>query len=220
MIQDPARRQMVDQQVRAWDVFDPMVLDVMTQVRRECFVPEIFRGVAFADAPVQLGHGQTMLPPSLDGRILGALNVVKSDEVLDVGTGSGFLAACLGRLSARVRSVEIYPDLAERATANLLAAAANNVVVTIADALQLNEESRFDVIAVSGSIADPGPISDHCFARALKPGGRLFLVTGQAPAMQARRIVRLSATEWRQEVLFETSVMPLVNGGMRSAFVF
>ncbi|HTE42005.1 MAG TPA: protein-L-isoaspartate O-methyltransferase [Steroidobacteraceae bacterium] len=220
MLQDPARRQMVDQQVRAWDVFDPLVLDAMTQVRRECFVPAIFQGVAFADAPVQLGHGQIMLPPSLDGRILAALNVVKSDEVLDVGTGSGFLAACLGRLGARVRSLEIYPDLAERATANLLAAAANNVVVDIADALQLSDESRFDVIAVSGSVTDPGSLADNRFARALRPGGRLFLVTGQAPAMQARRIVRLSATEWRQEVIFETSVMPLVNGGLRSHFVF
>jgi protein-L-isoaspartate(D-aspartate) O-methyltransferase len=211
---------MVDQQVRAWDVFDSTVLDALAQVRREGFVPEIFRSVAFADAPVPLGHGQSMLPPNVDGRILSALNVVKADEVLEVGTGSGFLAACLGRLAARVRSLEIYPDLAERATANLLAAAANNVVVEVADALQLTDETRYDVIAVTGSVAEPGPLAENRFARALKLGGRLFLVTGRGPAMHATRIVRLSATDWRQEVIFETSMTPLVNAGPRSAFVF
>lgn len=213
---DTARHQMVEQQVRAWDVLDMKVLGVLDAVRREAFVPEGFRDVAFADAPIPLGEGQSMLPPKLDGRILQALELTPQDDVLDVGSGSGYLAACLGKLAARVRSIEIFPSLAAFATRNLLAAAANNVVVETADALALDESGRYDAIAVSASL----PVYDERFERALKVGGRLFIVVGQAPAMEAWKVTRTGEREWSRVSLFETVVEPLVGAPQPSPFVF
>jgi protein-L-isoaspartate(D-aspartate) O-methyltransferase len=135
---------------------------------------------------------------------------------LDVGTGSGFLAACLGKLAAEVRSVEIFADLAHSAATNLYASASNNVVVQTMDVWQLAEQERYDAIAVTGSL----PVYDERFARALKIGGRLFVVVGQAPVMQALKIVRTGASIWRREPLFETVVEPLVNAGSVSTFKF
>jgi protein-L-isoaspartate(D-aspartate) O-methyltransferase len=211
-----ARQQMILQQVRAWEVLDHAVLAVLGQVKREDFVPAAYRHVAFADAGVPLGHGQQMLPPKLDGKILQALAVQPSDQVLDVGAGSGFLAACLGRLGAHVRSLEVFPDLAENARANLHRAAANNVAVDVADAMQLNEDQRYDAIAVTGSLA----IYDERFQRALKIGGRLFVVLGTGPVMEAVKIVRLGADYFTREPLFETAIEPMVNAARPSGFVF
>jgi protein-L-isoaspartate(D-aspartate) O-methyltransferase len=215
-----ARQQMIEQQVRTWAVLDAGVLNVLRQVRREDFVPAVFRNVAFADSNVPLGHGQWMLAPKIDGKILQALAVAQSDQVLDVGTGSGFLAACLGQLGAHVRSLEIFPDLAERAMANLHRAAANNVIVEVADALQLGDEERYDAIAVTGSLPVMDQSADNRFARALKVGGRLFVVTGVAPVMEAVKITRTSQTQWYREELFETALPQLINATRPSAFVF
>jgi protein-L-isoaspartate(D-aspartate) O-methyltransferase len=217
---DYARQQMIEQQVRTWSVLDPAVLAVLGDVRREHFVPPAFRGVAFADSNVPLDHGQCMLAPKIDGKILQALAVQPDEEVLDVGTGSGFLAACLARLSERVRSIEIFPDLAERAIANLHAAAINNCVVNVSDALHLTDEDRYHAIAVTASLPVLGELRDNPFARALKVGGRLFLIAGEAPVMEALKITRVAQNEWRQETLFETVVPPLVGARAPSPFVF
>lgn len=211
-----ARQQMVDQQVRAWAIPEPEVLAVMTSVRREMFVPAHLRQVAFADAAVPLAHQQVMLSPQHDGRILQALAVQPTDHVLDVGTGSGFLAACLGRLGRHVQSIEIYPDLAAQAQANLLAAVINNVVVETGDATRLADENRYDAIAVTGSL----PMYDERFQRALKVGGRLFAIVGTHPVMEAIKITRLAPDQFAREVLFETSAPPLINAARPSAFVF
>lgn len=211
-----ARQQMIEQQVHAWEVFDDRVLNAMREVRREQFTPAAYREVAFADAPIPLGHGQFMLPPKLDGRILQALEVKPDDVVLDVGTGSGYLAGCLGRLAARVQSLEIFADLAEQARARLFDAAINNVGIEVADAMQLQENARYDVIAVSSSLA----IYDERFQRALKPGGRLFIVVGQAPVMEAWKVTRIGEREWQRESLFETSIEPLVHSPRPPEFVF
>jgi len=213
---ETARDQMVEQQVRAWDVLDLDVLAVLRTVRREAFVPPEYRNLAFADAPIPLGHEEVMLPPKMDGRILQALALKPTDEVLDVGSGSGFLAACIGRLAARVRSIEIHPDLAARARGNLLAASANNVVVESGDATQLDEAGRYDAIAVSSSL----PIYDERYERALKVGGRLFIVVGESPVMEAWQVTRTGANEWSRVGLFETSIPALVNARLPSRFVF
>jgi protein-L-isoaspartate(D-aspartate) O-methyltransferase len=150
------------------------------------------------------------------GRILQALEVTEGSVALEVGAGTGYLSACLGKLASRVRSFEIFPDLAEQARANLLAGRINNVSVEAADAMQLNEQSAYDVIAVTGSL----PIYDERFQQALRIGGRLFVVVGQAPIMEAWRVVRVGEREWQRQALFETVLEPLVNAARPSAFVF
>lgn len=211
-----ARQQMIEQQVNTWDVFDERVLNTMREVPRELFTPREWQGVAFADAPIPLPHGQSMLPPKVHGRILQALDLGAEDVVLEAGTGSGYLAACLGKLAARVRSLEIFPDLAEYARKQLLAAASNNVAVETADAMQLDEQGHYDAIAVTGSL----PVYDERFQRALKVGGRLFVVIGQAPVMEAWKVTRVGEREWQRESLFETVIDPLVNAPRPSSFVF
>jgi protein-L-isoaspartate(D-aspartate) O-methyltransferase len=213
---EAARQQMVEQQVRAWDVLDPKVLEVLRRVRREAFVPAAFSELAFADAPIPLGHGEVMLPPKLDGKILQALDLKPTDAVLDVGSGTGFLAACLSRMAARVRSIEIHGGLAELATRNLLNAAANNVAVEKADAMQLAETGQYDAIAISSSL----PVYDSRFEQALKTGGRLFVVVGEAPVMEAWLVTRTGDSTWSRVAQFETSIPALVNAQHPSRFVF
>lgn len=210
------RNQMVEQQVQAWEVFDERALNAMRELNREDFVPPAYRMVAYADAGIPLPQGQTMLPPKIHGRILQALDLQPSDLALEVGTGSGYLTACMGKLCARVRSLEIHAELSEFARANLLAAAINNVAVDTEDAMQLDESEHYDAIAVTGSL----PIYDERFQRALKIGGRLFVVVGTLPVMEAWKVTRLGEREWQRESLFETIIDPLVNAPRPSQFVF
>lgn len=157
-----------------------------------------------------------MLPPKIDGRILQALELRPTDLVLDVGSGSGFLAACMGRLAGRVRSIEIVPQLAEFAAANILAAAVNNVAVETGDAMRLDETGVYDAIAVTASL----PLYDDRFARALRIGGRLFVVVGTGPIMEALKITRTGEREWQRESLFETVIEPMVNAPRPPQFKF
>ncbi len=211
-----ARRQMIDQQVRTWEVLDDRVLDVFARVSRDRYVPESFRDVAFADAAIPLGHGQGMLPPKVDGRILQSLAVNRGEDVLDVGTGSGFLAACLAALGGSVRSLEIFEDLAASARSTLRADSVTGVSVEVADASRLEETDRYDAIAVTASL----PVYDARFERALKLGGRLFVITGQRPVMEARLVTRIAENEWRSEALFETVVEPMINAPRPPTFHF
>ena len=211
-----ARRQMIEQQVRAWSVLDERVLGAMAQVRRELFVPDGFREVAFADTNIPLGHGQSMLTPKVEGRVLQSLELGATDQVLEVGTGSGFLSACLARLAHHVRSLEIFPDLSARAVENLRASGISGVSVETLDAMTMAEENRYDAIAVTGSL----PAYDERFQRALKVGGRLFVVLGDAPVMDALLIRRLARDQWVRESLFETILEPLVNAPQPSRFLF
>ena len=211
-----ARRQMVEQQVRAWEVLDDRVLGVIAQVRRELFVPPAYRSVAFADVEIPLGHGQFMLAPKVDGRILQALALSEGESVLDVGTGSGFLAACLARLAGSVRSIELYEDFTARARENVRACGIGGISLETMDATTLEEQDRYDAIAVTASL----PVYDARFERALKIGGRLFVVVGQAPVMQAMLVRRVGAGEWVRESLFETVIAPMVNARRPSPFTF
>jgi protein-L-isoaspartate(D-aspartate) O-methyltransferase len=211
-----ARTQMIAQQVRAWDVLDQRVLAALQSVRREEYVPEAYRELAFADTAVPLGHGQAMLPPKVDGRILQALDLRPTDEVLEVGTGSGYLTACLAALAGRIRSLEIYPDLAAQATRNLRAAGVTTASVETLDALRVEEVGRYDAVLVSGSL----PIHDARFERALKAGGRLFVVVGSPPVMEALLIRRDAGAVASRMALFETVIAPLVNAPQPPRFVF
>ena len=211
-----ARRQMIEQQVRAWEVLDLGVLSVMERVPREEFAPAPYRELAFADLCVPLGHGQSMLAPSLEGRILQALAVQADDRVLEVGTGSGYFAACLGGLARSVRSLEIFPDLADAARDNLARTGAHNVTVEVMDAMTFEADGGYDVIALTGSL----PVYDPRFERALAAGGRLFVVTGQGSAMAAQRITRTGPGQWLRESLFETSIDALIHAQQPPKFVF
>ncbi len=213
---DFARQQMVDQQVRAWDVLHPDVLQVLRNVPREQFVPTGYEALAFADTEIPIGHGQFMMTPTLEGRLLQALKPTSSDKVLEIGTGSGFLAACLARLADSVTSIDIHDDFLEAAKVNLEDSGISNVTLLSMDATRELPDEKFDVVAVTGSIED----FDPRFVDALNPGGRLFVVVGASPAMDARLVTRTGDNDWQSESLFETVLAPLVNGSKPTQFLF
>jgi protein-L-isoaspartate(D-aspartate) O-methyltransferase len=207
---------MIEQQVRAWDVLNERVLDAMRQVPRELFVPEGERYRAYADAEVPLLHGQHMLRPSVVGRILQGLLPQRHEQVLEVGAGTGFVTACLRTLAGHVRALELYPQLAESARANLAALGMRGTEVLDADALRFESATRYDVIAVTASL----PVYEARFERMLNVGGRLFIVVGEAPVMEARVVQRTSEDLWRTQSLFETVIDPLVHAVRPAEFTF
>ena len=211
-----AREQMVEQQVRAWDVLDEGVLEVLRQIPRELFVPQAQRYRAYADVEVPLARGQHMLRPSLVGRLLQALLPRPGERVLEIGAGSGFVSACLRAMSGKVRSLEVYPQLAEEARRNLALLGMRDVEVLDGDALQGESAERYAAIAVTGSL----PIYDARFERMLEVGGRLFIVVGEPPVMDARLIRRTGADSFATQSLFETVIDPLVNAARPPEFTF
>jgi protein-L-isoaspartate(D-aspartate) O-methyltransferase len=203
-----ARFNMIEQQVRPWSVLDPQVLQVLQDVPREAFVPERFRSLAFADTNIPLGHDQVMMAPVVEGRLLQALAIHPQENVLEIGTGSGFLTACLARLGQRVTSIEIFPELVDAAASRLAEQQIANISLLTGDAFELLDDAqRFDVIAVTGSI----PQLSQEFHRNLKTGGRLFVISGQLPIMEAQLVTRISDNQWTRESLFETCMPPLLN---------
>jgi protein-L-isoaspartate(D-aspartate) O-methyltransferase len=211
-----ARRQMIEQQVRAWEVLVLKVLAAMERVPREEFTPPAYRALAFADMNVPLGHGQSMLAPKLEGRILQALELQPDDAVLEIGTGSGYFAACLGALARSVKSIEIHPDLAATARASLDRTNVHNVTVEAADAYAYADPARYDAVVLTGSL----PVYDARFEQWLAVGGRLFVVVGQGPVMEAHRVTCTGPGEWLRESLFETAMDPLVHAAEPPKFVF
>jgi protein-L-isoaspartate(D-aspartate) O-methyltransferase len=213
---DFARQQMIDQQVRAWTVLDEAVLGVLSTVPREAFVPNPYESMAFADMEIPLGHGEFMMTPTVEGRVLQALELGTNDHVLEIGTGSGFLTACLATLAARVTSVDIREDFVRDAGGKLADAGIDNVDLRTLDATREMPAERFDAIAVTGSIET----FDTRFVDALRPGGRLFVVVGADPVMEARLVRRTGDADWKSEALFETSLGPLVHGSLPPQFEF
>jgi protein-L-isoaspartate(D-aspartate) O-methyltransferase len=211
-----ARQQMVDQQIRTWEVLDPRVLDVFSVVPREAFVPPGYDELAFADVPIPIGLGQSMLAPKIQGRILQALGVMATDSVLEVGSGTGYLAACLSLLGSKTRSIDIHPQFTASATSNLRAVPAARVEFETRDAFAAAPLGEYDAIAVTGSL----PVYDARFERSLRIGGRLFAVVGEAPVMDAILVRRVDTAEWIRESLFETVVESLINATAAQRFVF
>jgi protein-L-isoaspartate(D-aspartate) O-methyltransferase len=208
--------QMIEQQVRAWDVLDARVLGTLRQVPRERFVPPQQRFLAYADAEVPLPEGQHMLRPSVVGRLLQALEPAPGKRVLEVGAGSGFVTACLRAAGAQVRSLELYTELAALAVRNLSAFGMSDVEIVNADAMNADSGERYDAIAVTASL----PVYDPRFERQLKIGGRLFVAVGEPPVMEARLVRRVSETAWATDSLFETVIDPLVNAARPARFSF
>ena len=213
---DYARLQMVNQQVRGWNVYDQDVLKMLRTLPREDFVPADYESMAFADIAIPIGHGESMMTPTMEGRLLQALGLRGNERVLEVGTGSGFMTACLAKLGAHVTSVDIHEDFIDLAAGKLERAGIDNVELMPMDATQELPEGQFDAIAVTGSIQS----FDPRFVEALDDGGRLFVVVGDAPAMEAKLIERKSEHDWQTVSLFETDLKPLVHGARPVEFSF
>jgi protein-L-isoaspartate(D-aspartate) O-methyltransferase len=217
MLTPEAREQMIEQQVRAWDVLDQRILDALRAVPRECFVPEAWRELSFADCEIPLACGKRMLRPMLVGRLLQSLGLRGGEQVLEVGTGSGYVSACLARLGGQVRTLELHPQLAEQARANLAALTGGPPVEVInADGMQLDETPRFDVIVLTASL----PIYQPRFEHALRPGGRLFVVVGSDAPQHARLVRCASRSDCSSELLFETCIESLEGAPRPAAFGF
>ena len=217
---EQARFNMIEQQIRPWDVLDPAVLAVLARIRREDFVPAEHRALAFTDTEIPLPEGQCMLAPRVEARLLQELQLKREDQVLEIGAGSGFMAALMAHQAHSVLTLEIRPALARMAQSNLERARLNHVTVRQADGANLStpelQNARFDAIVLSGSVA----LDPQALLGALKPGGRLVGIIGQLPVMQAVRITRLDDQAFERTVLFDT-VAPRLDGFTEpSRFVF
>jgi protein-L-isoaspartate(D-aspartate) O-methyltransferase len=211
-----ARFNMVEQQVRTWQVLDARALDALRTVRREDFVPARYRALAFADVVIPLDHGESMMKPVLEGRALQALAVHAEDSVLEIGTGSGFLTACLAQLGREVVSVDIHADFVEQARSRLEQGGYANTRLEVGDALGgFDPRRQFDVVCVTGAVFRV----PEAFTAWLKPGGRLFVVRGEAPAMEAVLITR-QGERFAEQSLFETELPYLINAAPPRHFVF
>jgi protein-L-isoaspartate(D-aspartate) O-methyltransferase len=214
---EQARANMVEQQIRTWEVLDQEVLDLLYVVPREDFVPEQHRALAFSDLEIPIGEGEHMWQPKMEARVLQELMIKKTDRVLEVGTGSGYLTALMAHRAAQVYSVEIRPALAAFARSNLERHGAEHVTLEIGDAARGWESGApYDVIVLTGST----PVLPRNFLEQLAPGGRLFAVVGEAPAMSARLVTCSAPGAWRSTDLFETVIAPLVNAEQPSRFHF
>jgi protein-L-isoaspartate(D-aspartate) O-methyltransferase len=207
---------MVRQQVRTWDVLDRRILDAMGALPRDRFVPSAYREVAFADSRIPLAHGQVMLAPKVAGRLLQGLALQPSDRVLEIGTGSGYVTACLSRLAAHVTSVDLFADLTAAAKAALAETGCNNVELRTADAFTLAANERYDAIAITGSL----PVYDARFEQMLRHSGRLFVIVGHPPVMDARVVTRVGDSDWVTTSLFETNTPALINAPDPAQFRF
>jgi protein-L-isoaspartate(D-aspartate) O-methyltransferase len=216
---EQARFNMVEQQIRPWEVLDQQVLQIILQTPREDFVPAPYRALAFADTNIPLGQGQVMMIPSVEGRLLQALALSKMDKVLEIGTGSGYVTACLCRLAGHVDSVDIFPEFTDSAGDKLAKHSIGNVSLSNGDAAEgWNGGKQYDAIAITGSV----PAIPESYKKALALNGRLFVIVGDPsmPIMSACLVTRVSDSQWVQESLFETTIAPLANARKPRAFVF
>jgi len=213
---DFARQMMIEQQVRTWDVSNPDVLNVLSTMPREQFVPFGYEALAFADTQIPIGHGQSMLTPMLEGRILQTLELGGNENILEIGSGVGYLTACLSRLAQHITSLEIHDEFRKRAAENLADAGVDNVELLSMDATQELPDRQFDVVVLGGSIQT----FDTRFVDALTIGGLLFVIIGDAPAMEARIVRKTGENDWESECLFETELTPLINGLLATKFRF
>ena len=212
-----ARFNMVEQQIRTWEVLDANVLEACSKVHRERFVPDAYRQLAFSDTAIELGHGQAMMPPKIEARLLQALDVRRADRVLEIGTGSGYLTALLASLAAHVTSIEIFDDLSARAKHNLRNANIGNVALHVGDAVDgWSTAEPYDVIVVTGS----SPERRALIEQQLSLNGRMFIVVGNAPVMEALLITRIAKDSWSVESLFETELAPLLGAECKPEFQF
>ncbi len=214
---EQARTNMLTQQIRTWGVLDQQVLDTIAMIPREKFVPEKYYNLAYADMLVPLPHEQVMLTPKEEARFMQALAIQPTDKVLEIGTGTGYMTALLAHLAKQVYSIDVFADFTVRAKQKLQQLAITNVELITADAaLGWEQAGPYDAIVITGSL----PLLPASFRNSLKLGGRLIVILGQAPAMEATLIIREEANVWSEILLFETVVPSLLNAPMPASFAF
>ncbi|MBY0575088.1 MAG: protein-L-isoaspartate O-methyltransferase [Gallionellaceae bacterium] len=214
---EQARFNMIEQQIRPCEVFEGRILELLKQVRREHFVPAGKKDLAFVDMEIPLGYGASMWQPKLEARAIQELHIKRSDKVLEVGTGSGYLTALLSTLAAQVTSVEIVPELSAIARQNLEACPRNNIILEVGDASHgWGFGASYDVIVLTGST----PVLPAAFQNSLNVGGRLFAIVGDEPVMEARLITRVAPDTFETVNIMEACVAPLRNAEQTRRFVF
>ena len=200
-----ARFNMIEQQMRPWEVLDRQVLAVIDKIDRQDFVPEVYRGLAYADCQIPIGTNTSMLPPTIEGRMLQSLLIGADDKILEIGSGSGYIGACLASLGGQVHSLDPDAEVLDQARKNTAAYEISNIEYEQTNAFASDYDQAFDVIAVTGSVR----VVPENLKQALKIGGRMFIIAGQSPAMQALLITRAGDTEWNTQSLFETDIPAL-----------
>lgn len=214
---EQARHNMIEQQVRTWEVLDQQVLDLLDQIPRERFVPPEYRQLAYADTRIPIGEGQVMMTPRVEARLLQSLRIGPTDTALEIGTGSGYLAALLASLAEHVYSVEISDALSRAAARRMEEQGIENVTLHVADGLRgWIDHEPYDAIAVTGSV----PRLDENLERQLAVGGRMFIIVGESPVMEALLITRVSERDWTRESIFETDLPPLLGATKPQTFSF
>jgi protein-L-isoaspartate(D-aspartate) O-methyltransferase len=197
-----AKFNMIEQQIRPWEVLDHQVLSTLDQVNREDFVSEAYQGLAYADCQIPVANGVRMLPPTVEGRLLQSLLINSDDQVLEVGSSCGYVTACLASMAGHVTSVDADAEIVEIASANIARCGLGNVEFETIRLAQLNATERYDVIAVTASLAS---VPEN-LRQALKTGGRMFVIVGDSPVMEALLVTRVTASEWTTQSLFETDL--------------
>ncbi len=204
-----AKHNMIEQQIRPWEVFDPQVLDTLNQIDRDHYVSEVYKAVAYADCCLPSVDGGTMLPPTIEGRMLQSLKLTKKDLVLEIGTGNGYITACLATLATQVTSLDFSAKAAEMAAKNLADNGIGNInLQTISSISEITPIEQYDAITVTAGSIETVPDN---LKNALTIGGRLFVICGQSPVQHAQLITRVGQTEWTTQSLFETDVRNINN---------
>jgi len=214
---DLARFNMIEQQVRTWEVLDQRILDLLAVIHREDFIPDTYKKLALADVNIPLLHNQVTMTPKLEARLLQSLNISGADRVLEIGTGCAYLTALLAKLAKNVCSIDIFPEFTRQADPKLAASNLDNVRLITADAINgWPDTAPYDIIVVTGSL----PVENPLLQQQLAIGGRLFSIIGESPVMEAMLITRVSENGWHRESLFETDIPPLIGAEIPAKFRF
>ena len=214
---EQARSNMIEQQIKPWDVPNQTVLDLISEIHREDFVPDEYKRLALADVRIPLAHDRVTMTPKVEARLLQALEIKPDDEILEVGTGCAYMTALLAKSGHHVHSIDVHPEFTEQARLKLQQHNIRNVTLECGNAIQgWQQSSPYDVIVLTGSV----PVLEDHLQKQLKLGGRMFAITGQSPAMEARLIKRVAENEWYNKILFETDLPELEGATQIETFKF
>ncbi len=214
---EQARHNMIEQQIRTWEVLDQDVLNLLNDIHREDFVPESYRNLAFADIRIPIGHDQSTMMPKVEARLLQSLDLQGTESVLEIGTGCGYLTALLANAADTVKSIDIYPDFIESVKNKLFKTGINNVELECIDIYSFFENANtYDVVVVTGSL----PKMDDRFLNLLNSDGKMFIIVGESPAMEAQLIRTTTSSSWSSESLFETDLPALIGAERKETFEF